>query len=149
VKLLTFAKGRKLTKVWYTSVYRPAGEMCVADDCTVEEIIENLSPQDWFRELSGTVEGNCWRWDGENAPLDNRGNTYTQIVVWRRDKNHGGAGRGAGAKPLRGEAKVATSSRVTPEVKEYLDQCEPSGSEAIEEAIRRSKGFRDWKKLQG
>lgn len=53
--------------------------------------------------------------------------------------------KGAGRPPLRGERKVPTSCRVTPEVKAYLDQCE-SASEEIETAIRGSKCFREWRK---
>lgn len=63
--------------------------------------------------------------------------------------NHGGKREGAGRKASRGEAKVTTSIGVTPEVKRYLDQCKPSGSEIVEETIRRSKAFRDWKAKSG
>jgi predicted transcriptional regulator len=58
---------------------------------------------------------------------------------------HGGKRKGAGRKASRGEAKVTTSIGVTPEVKRYLDQCEESQSEVVEDAIRRSKAFREWK----
>lgn len=46
---------------------------------------------------------------------------------------------------MRGERKVTTSCRVTPEVKGYLDQCE-SASEEIETALRGSKRFREWRR---
>lgn len=59
-------------------------------------------------------------------------------------KRHGGQRKGAGRKPARGVAKVTTSMALTPDVKEYLDQCEQSQSEAVESAIRRTKAFRDW-----
>lgn len=58
--------------------------------------------------------------------------------------NHGGKRKGAGRKPARGVAKVTTSMALTPEVKEYLDQCDQSQSEAVEAAIRRTKAFREW-----
>ena len=61
------------------------------------------------------------------------------------DAKHGGKRDGAGRKASRGEAKVTTSIGVTPEVKRYLDQCEQSQSDVIEDAIRRTKAFRDWK----
>lgn len=56
----------------------------------------------------------------------------------------GGKRKGAGRKPVRGEAKVTTSIEVTPTLKEYLDQCEQSQSEVCESTIRRTKAFRDW-----
>jgi len=62
---------------------------------------------------------------------------------------HGGKREGAGRKASRGEAKVTTSIGVTPEVKRYLDQCEESQSDVIEDAIRRTKAFREWKAKSG
>ena len=58
--------------------------------------------------------------------------------------NHGGKREGAGRKSARGVAKVTTSMALTPDVKEYLDQCGQSQSEAVEVAIRRTKAFRAW-----
>ena len=57
---------------------------------------------------------------------------------------HGGKREGSGPKPMRGVSKVTTSIAVTPELQAYLRQAEPSQSEAIEVAIRRTKGFKDW-----
>jgi hypothetical protein len=62
---------------------------------------------------------------------------------------HGGKRKGAGRKASRGEAKLTTSIGVTPEVKRYLDQCEESQSDVIEDAIRRTKAFREWKAKSG
>ena len=62
---------------------------------------------------------------------------------------HGGKREGAGRKASRGEAKVTTSIGVTPEVKRYLDQCKESQSDVIEETLRRSKAFREWKAGSG
>lgn len=59
---------------------------------------------------------------------------------------HGGARANAGAKPKRGARKIPTSIGVSPEVKAYLDQAEPSGSEAVEDAVRGSKKFREWRR---
>jgi hypothetical protein len=56
----------------------------------------------------------------------------------------GGKRAGAGRKPARGEAKVTTSIKVTPTLKEYLSQCEQSQSEVIESVIRNTKAFRKW-----
>lgn len=61
---------------------------------------------------------------------------------------HGGKRSGAGRKASRGERKVTTAVGLTPEVKEYLDQCKQSQSEIVEDVLRRSKGFRDWKKAK-
>lgn len=62
---------------------------------------------------------------------------------------HGGKREGAGRKASRGEAKVTTSIGVTPEIKRYLDQCEGSQSETIEDALRKTKSFREWKAKVG
>jgi len=59
--------------------------------------------------------------------------------------SHGGKREGAGRKVSRGEVKVTTSVGVTPEVKRYIDQCEQSQSVVVEDAIRRTKAFREWK----
>ena len=47
-------------------------------------------------------------------------------------ETHGGKRKGAGRKPARGVAKVTTSLAITPEVKEYLDQCDQSQSEIVQ-----------------
>ena len=57
--------------------------------------------------------------------------------------NHGGKREGAGRRPARGVAKVPLSGRATPEVKAFLDST-GNLSEWIENAVRRSKQFRDW-----
>lgn len=59
--------------------------------------------------------------------------------------SHGGKREGAGRKASRGEAKVTTSIGVTPEVKQYLEQCDRSQSDVIEDAVRHTKAFREWK----
>jgi hypothetical protein len=63
--------------------------------------------------------------------------------------SHGGKRQGAGRKASRGEAKIVTTINVTPELKLYLSQCEQSQSEVVEDAIRRTKAFRDWKAKSG
>lgn len=56
---------------------------------------------------------------------------------------HGGKRPGAG-RPAPDGAKVGTSVYVTPEVKQYLDTRE-NRSVAVEDAIRQSKQFKQWK----
>lgn len=58
----------------------------------------------------------------------------------------GGKRKGAGRKPTRGVRKDTLALRVTPECKAYLAQCEESASNVVEDAIRRTKAFRDWVK---
>jgi len=63
-------------------------------------------------------------------------------------KQHGGKrtagpGKSLGAPPKRGVAKVPFSGRVTPDVREFF-RSRANASEWIEDAIRRTKDFRDW-----
>jgi hypothetical protein len=62
--------------------------------------------------------------------------------------NHGGKrvpsdGKSLGAPPKRGIAKLPYSGRATPDVVEFL-RSRANASEWIEDAIRRTKEFRDW-----
>lgn len=59
---------------------------------------------------------------------------------------HGGKRAGAGAKPMRGEPKVTLSLKVSPQVKAFLASSDLSASEAVEQTIRKSKDFREWRK---
>ena len=62
--------------------------------------------------------------------------------------SHGGKREGAGRKPApAGTVKVPMAIKVDPELREYLRSCE-NATAAIEEALRRSKLFRDWKRNQ-
>jgi len=58
----------------------------------------------------------------------------------------GGKRENSGRTTLRGAVKVVTTINVTPELKDYFEQCESSQSEVIESAIRRTKDFKDWKR---
>ena len=60
--------------------------------------------------------------------------------------NHGGKREGAGRKVSRGEVKVTTSIGVTPEIKQFLAEQEDSASNVVEDAIRRTRAFREWSK---
>lgn len=51
-----------------------------------------------------------------------------------------GPGKSLG-RPKKPDAKVPISLRVSPDVAEYL-RSQPNQSEAVEAAVRRSKGFR-------
>lgn len=48
----------------------------------------------------------------------------------------------------RGVRKVPLNVRITPELKRWLDT-QPSAGEAIEDAMRRTKAFREWTAAQG
>ena len=58
--------------------------------------------------------------------------------------NRGGKREGAGRKPApAGTTKKPYGTKLAPEVIEYLRQCR-NAAELIEQAIRRSKAFREW-----
>jgi hypothetical protein len=58
----------------------------------------------------------------------------------------GGKREGAGRKPAPvGTIKVAYATKLTPEVIEFLRQCE-NASETIDDTLRKSKSFREWSK---
>jgi len=62
---------------------------------------------------------------------------------------HGGQRKGAGRKPAPdGTAKIAYGTKLDPVVIEYLRQCS-NAAEMIETTIRRSKGFREWRRYEG
>jgi hypothetical protein len=52
-----------------------------SDYCDLTDLIVNLSPHVDLFDLSGTVDGDSWTWDGVGNPRDVRGNSYTRIVV--------------------------------------------------------------------
>ena len=56
----------------------------------------------------------------------------------------GGKREGAGRKPARGERKEVASVRLTPTLRAFLDAQAASMSDVIEDAIRRTKAFREW-----
>ena len=60
---------------------------------------------------------------------------------------HGGKRNGAGRKARPDERKIPLAVKLEVELTEYLATVE-SKTGAIEEALRRSKGFRDWKRRQ-
>lgn len=58
----------------------------------------------------------------------------------------GGKREGAGRKPApAGTIKEAYNTKLTPEVVQYLRQCD-NAAETIDETLRRSKAFREWSK---
>ena len=61
--------------------------------------------------------------------------------------NHGGKRKGAGRKARPDEVKMPLAIKIDRELAEYLATVE-SKTGSIEEALRRSKGFRDWKRGQ-
>lgn len=60
---------------------------------------------------------------------------------------HGGKREGAGRKARADDRKVPFAIKLDRELAEYLATV-PSKTAAIEDALRRSKGFRDWRKSQ-
>jgi hypothetical protein len=64
-------------------------------------------------------------------------------MVGHGGKREPGDGKSLGAPPKRGVAKEPFSGRATPDVVEFLRSRE-NASEWIEDAIRRTKEFRDW-----
>ena len=56
----------------------------------------------------------------------------------------GGKREGAGRKAARGERKESLSIGVTPTLRAFLDAQAGSMSDVIEDAIRRTKLFREW-----
>lgn len=58
----------------------------------------------------------------------------------------GGRRKGAGRKATRGEAKESLTVRITPTLRAFIDAQEHSAADVIEDAIRRTKSFREWKK---
>lgn len=61
----------------------------------------------------------------------------------------GGKREGAGRKPGRGVRKENLVIRVTPELRAFLEAQPESCANVIEDALRRSKGFREWRKNVG
>lgn len=63
---------------------------------------------------------------------------------------NGGKRPGAGRKPTRGETKQPLTLGITPTLRAYLDsRCgERSISDFVEDLIRDSRGFREWKARQ-
>lgn len=57
---------------------------------------------------------------------------------------HGGKREGAGRKPSP-DSKVAITKKLDREIVAYLQSCD-NATAVIEEAIRRSKAFKEWQK---
>jgi len=62
-----------------------------------------------------------------------------------QEVNHGGKRKGAGRKARPESRSVPKSIKVSQEVADYLAE---NGTGIIEDAIRRTKDFRDWKASQ-
>ena len=58
--------------------------------------------------------------------------------------DHGGKRKGAGRKPSPDVAKVPYGTKLEGVVVEYLRQCD-NAAKTLEDTIKRSKGFREWK----
>lgn len=59
----------------------------------------------------------------------------------------GGKRKGAGRKPGRHGAKVTLATRVSVDVKAFLEST-GNASQTVEDTVRRSKAFREWRKQQ-
>lgn len=62
--------------------------------------------------------------------------------------SHGGKRKGAGRKARPDERKIPLAVKLDRELAEYLATVE-SKTGTIEDALRRSKGFREWRKNVG
>jgi hypothetical protein len=63
-----------------------------------------------------------------------------------KENQHGGARPNAGRKPApEGTQKIAKTYKLSPEIVEYLATLD-NATAAIEAAIIKSKGFREWRK---
>jgi hypothetical protein len=61
---------------------------------------------------------------------------------------HGGSRPGAGRKPCPDGKKIPVTKKLSVDIVAYLQTCE-NATEAIEDSIRRSKGFKSWKVKKG
>lgn len=61
---------------------------------------------------------------------------------------HGGKREGAGRKARPDERKVPLAVKLTVELSEYLGTVE-NKTATIEDALKRSRGFREWRKTRG
>ena len=62
--------------------------------------------------------------------------------------DHGGKRKGAGRPARPDERKIPLAVKLAVDLMEYLASCE-NKTATIEEALRRSKGFREWRKNVG
>lgn len=62
--------------------------------------------------------------------------------------SHGGKRKGAGRKPSPERAKVPYGTKLEFEVVEYLRQCD-NAAKTLEDAVKRSKAFKEWKAKNG
>lgn len=56
----------------------------------------------------------------------------------------GGKRKGAGRKARRGERKQPLTIKITPTLRAFLDAQDASAADTVEDALRRTKAFRDW-----
>jgi len=64
------------------------------------------------------------------------------------NNNHGGKRSNAGRKPAPEQRKRPIAMRLDVEVSEYLDSVDDKTA-TVEAAIKGSKGYREWRKLNG
>lgn len=76
--------GAGLSYLWYAGAGAPTGrdfnhdtEADGEDYCNLVEIVDQIGA--W--ELSGTVTGKTWEWDGVGSPRDWSGNSITKITA--------------------------------------------------------------------
>ncbi len=62
--------------------------------------------------------------------------------------NQGGKREGAGRKPSPETRKVSVALRIAQEIREYLSTVE-NQTATVEQAIRGTKAFREWRKSSG
>lgn len=60
----------------------------------------------------------------------------------------GGKRKGAGRKVERGEVKESLTVRVTPTLRKFIAATDESAADVIEDAVRKTKRFREWMKTR-
>lgn len=87
---------------------------------------------------------------GHFPPLSVRGGVFLGMQVTMTDdpkpETRGGAGRNQGRKPIGTEPRRRVSITVDVEIDQYIRETGGSLSMVSEEAIRRSRAFREWKR---
>lgn len=92
ITLLDFWNNHDCTAVFVVSTAEPGGiefthnmEGEGEDYCDIHEVLyEGLSSTNLF-DLTGTVEGAKWSWDGSSHACDFRGCSYQKIEVYAED----------------------------------------------------------------
>jgi hypothetical protein len=64
--------------LWYTSTWRPTGET----EFVWSGVVSNISENDSWQDITGTVTDGAWEWDGSGNPTDYRQNSVLRISAY-------------------------------------------------------------------